>query len=111
MQDSSEVSRRGLSAFMYSVHSDELEVSSHIESLKLLREWGFPVPNEEGKSLKKCQSLDEILDYVNYWDDARHNLPFAIDGIVIKLDDISSQNKVGYTAKSPRWAIAYKFNS
>ena len=111
MQDSSEVSRRGLSAFMYSVHSDELEVSSHIEGLKLLREWGFPVPNEEGKSLKTCQSLDEILDYINYWDDARHNLPFAIDGIVIKLDDISSQNKVGYTAKSPRWAIAYKFNS
>ena len=111
MQDSSEVSRRGLSAFMYSMHSDELEVSSHIESLKLLREWGFPVPNEEGKSLKKCQSLDEILDYVNYWDDARHNLPFAIDGIVIKLDDIFSQNKVGFTAKSPRWAIAYKFNS
>ena len=111
MQDSSEVSRRGLSAFMYSMHSDELEVSSHIESLKLLRGWGFPVPNEEGKSLKKCQSLDEILDYINYWDDARHNLPFAIDGIVIKLDDISSQNKVGYTAKSPRWAIAYKFNS
>ena len=111
MQDSSEVSRRGLSAFMYSVHSDELEVSSHIESLKLLREWGFPVPNEEGKSLKKCQSLDEILDYVNYWDDARHNLPFAIDGIVIKLDEIASQNKLGYTAKTPRWAIAYKFNS
>ena len=111
MQDSSEVSRRGLSAFMYSMHSDELEVGSHIESLKLLGKWGFPVPNEEGKSLKKCRSLDEILDYVNYWDDARHNLPFAIDGIVIKLDDISSQNKVGFTAKSPRWAIAYKFNS
>ena len=111
LQDSSEVANRRLSALMYSVYSDEFEFKTHLKSLNLLREWGFPVPNEEIGWVRSCKSIDDIFEYLNFWDSQRHSLPFAIDGAVIKVDSILIQEKIGFTAKSPRWAIAYKFNS
>ena len=111
LQDSSEVANRRLSALMYSVYSDEFDFKTHIESLSLIKEWGFPVPNEESGWVRSCKSVDDIFQYLNFWDSERHNLPFAIDGAVIKVDSILIQKKIGFTAKSPRWAIAYKFNS
>ena len=111
LQDSSEVANRRLSALMYSVYSDEFEFKTHLKSLNLLREWGFPVPNEEIGWVRSCKSIDDIFEYLNFWDSQRHSLPFAIDGAVIKVDSIMIQEKIGFTSKSPRWAIAYKFNS
>ena len=111
LQDSSEVANRRLSALMYSVYSDEFEFKTHLKSLSLLSEWGFPVPNEEIGWVRSCKSIDDIFEYLNFWDSQRHSLPFAIDGAVIKVDSILIQEKIGFTAKSPRWAIAYKFNS
>lgn len=111
LQDSFEVATRRLSALMYSVYSDEFDFKTHIESLRLISEWGFPVPNQESGWIRSCKSVDDIFQYLSFWDTERHSLPFAIDGAVIKVNSILIQEKIGFTAKSPRWAIAYKFNS
>ncbi len=107
MQDSAEVSKRKLSAVLYQFISSEIPATTHWELLERSKNWGFRVSNQA----KLCKNLDEIKDFINYWDVHRHNLPFEIDGIVLKVNSIKQQSQLGYTAKSPRWAMAYKFKA
>ena len=107
MQDSGEVSKRKLSAVLYQFISAETPAETHWELLQNSRKWGFKVSDQA----KLCKNLDEIKDFINYWDEHRHELPFEIDGIVLKVNSIKQQSQLGYTAKSPRWAMAYKFKA
>ncbi|WP_417429853.1 NAD-dependent DNA ligase LigA [Halpernia sp.] len=107
MQDSAEVRKRKLSAVLYQFISEEIPVETHWELLQKAKTWGFNISNEA----KLCKNLDEIKDFINYWDKKRHDLPFEIDGIVLKINNIKQQQILGYTAKSPRWAMAYKFKA
>ena len=109
LQDSREVARRHLDSYEYYMMMDELETrfATHYESLMASRKWGFNVSNY----LCLCKSVDEILEFINYWDGKRHELPFAIDGIVLKVNSFAQQEALGFTAKSPKWAIAYKFKA
>ena len=107
LQDSSEVAKRPLDCLLYTLMGNNLGVSTQFESLQKARDWGFKVPNEA----KLAKSMDEVLDYLNYWDKHRHDLPFEIDGVVIKVNSFYQQEELGYTAKSPRWAMAYKFKA
>jgi DNA ligase (NAD+) len=107
MQDSAEVGRRNLDAFLYYIPGSNLPFSNHYDGLMAARSWGFKI----SEYTVKCRSIDDIFDYLNTWDTARHDLPFDIDGVVIKVNDIRQQELLGYTAKSPRWAIAYKFKA
>jgi len=107
MQDSKEVAKRPLDCFLYFLLGDNLPFDSHYENLMKAREWGFKIPNY----LIKCKSIEEVFDFVNYWNEARHELPFDIDGIVIKVNDYNLWNELGFTAKSPKWAISYKFKA
>jgi DNA ligase (NAD+) len=106
IQKSLEVAKRGLDCFLYLL-IDETHNNSHFENLELARSWGFKVPGYS----KICHSLDEVLNFIKHWDKERHNLPFDIDGVVIKIDSIRQQEQLGFTAKSPRWAISYKFKA
>src|SRR5690606_16869897 len=99
MQDSAEVRKRGLSAVLYQFISPEIPAETHWELLKNAKKWGFKVSDQA----KLCSNLAEIQDFINYWDDARHELPFEIDGIVLKVNSIKQQSQLGFTAKSPRW--------
>mgnify|MGYP001348223572 CR=1 FL=1 len=107
LQDSSIVSRRPLECFVYSIVGKELNIISQDESLKKMRSWGFKVPNTSMIS----NSLSDVFSYIDKWNKDRFNLPYEIDGIVIKVNDFDHQKSLGYTAKAPRWAVAYKFNS
>ena len=109
LQDSKEVSRRRLDNYCYYMMMDGLEdrYQTHYESLQAAKRWGFNVSNY----MALCKSVEEIFDFINYWDEARHQLPFAIDGIVLKVNSYEQQQALGYTAKSPKWAIAYKFKA
>jgi DNA ligase (NAD+) len=107
MQDSSIVAKRSLDCFVYSLLQDHSSTPSHAVSLKKLKDWGFRVSD----SYKICASVDEIIAYINHWSEARFKLPLATDGIVIKVNDLQLQAELGMTAKSPRWAIAYKFKA
>ena len=107
LQDSSIVSRRPLECFVYSIVGKELNIISQYESLKKMRSWGFKVPNTSMIS----NSLSDVFSYIDKWNKDRFNLPYEIDGIVIKVNDFDHQKSLGYTAKAPRWAVAYKFNS
>ena len=107
LQDSSQVARRPLKCFIYSVVGDELNLYDQSEVLKKAREWGFKVPN----SAKLVDSIDKVFDFVKYWDSERGKLDYEIDGVVIKVNSLNHQDKLGYTAKSPRWAIAYKYKA
>ncbi|HBJ77027.1 MAG TPA: DNA ligase (NAD(+)) LigA [Porphyromonadaceae bacterium] len=107
LQSSKEVARRKLDASLYYLLSDELPFDSHFENLNLLRSWGFRV----SKEMKRCQSLEEIMDFIHYWDEGRKKLPIATDGIVLKVDSFAQQQRLGLTAKSPRWAVAFKFKA
>ena len=107
MQDSSEVSKRKLSAVLYQFISSEIPAETHWELLQNSRRWGFKVSDQA----KLCNSLDEVKVFITYWDEHRHELPFEIDGIVLKVNSIKQQSQLGYTAKSPRWAMAYKFKA
>ncbi len=107
LQDSSEVAKRPLDCLLYHIVGDKLNVKTHYESLEKARSWGFKIPAEA--ELKN--SIEEVLIYVNYWDKHRHDLPYETDGVVIKVNDLHLQDELGYTAKSPRWAIAYKFKA
>ncbi|WP_307422171.1 NAD-dependent DNA ligase LigA [Chryseobacterium sp. MDT2-18] len=107
MQDSAEVSKRKLSAVLYQFISSEIPAATHWELLQNARKWGFNVSEQA----RLCKNLDEIKDFINYWDQHRHELPFEIDGIVLKVNSIQQQSKLGFTAKSPRWAMAYKFKA
>ena len=111
MQDSSVVAARALDSFLYYVLSEEEVASNHYDSILKAREWGFKIPAPEKKFIEKAKNVDEIFDFINYWDQHRHSLPFEIDGIVIKVNDYRQQQRMGTTAKAPRWAIAYKFKA
>ncbi|MBQ4035447.1 MAG: NAD-dependent DNA ligase LigA [Paludibacteraceae bacterium] len=107
LQNSSEVSRRKLDSYLYYMLGEELPATSHYENLELAKSWGFKISEYS----KVCASLDEVFEYIKYWDVERKNLPVATDGIVLKVNSIAQQKRLGYTAKTPRWAIAYKFQA
>ncbi|MCB0400750.1 MAG: NAD-dependent DNA ligase LigA [Flavobacteriales bacterium] len=111
MQDSKVVSERKLDSYLYFVLGEDLPFRTHLESLQKAGEWGFKVPREENKFIKKCANIDEIFEFINYWDKERYNLNFEIDGVVIKVNNYALQEEIGFTAKSPKWAIAYKFKA
>ena len=107
LQDSAEVAKRPLDCLLYFIIGNKLPFNSQFEGLETARNWGFKVPKEA----KLARSLEEVFQYIDYWDVHRHNLPYETDGVVIKVNSFQHQEELGYTAKSPRWAIAYKFKS
>lgn len=109
LQDSSEVAKRPLDCFLYFLYMDNRNrvFQSHWDSLNAVQSWGFPVSDHS----KLCATIQDVLDFVHYWDTARHQLTFDIDGIVIKVNDYAYQEELGFTAKSPRWATSYKFKA
>ena len=109
LQKSSEVAKRHLENYDYYMMMDDLEsrYSTHYESLMAAKRWGFNI----SEHIRICKTVDEIFDFINYWDEERHNLPFATDGIVLKVNNFAQQEALGFTAKSPKWAIAYKFKA
>jgi len=107
IQDSSIVAERPLNCFLYSLVGEKLPLDSQIEALKKAREWGFKVPN----SAKCVSSIDAVFEFITFWDEKRKTLPYEIDGIVIKVNSLSLQEELGFTAKAPRWAIAYKYKA
>ena len=107
MQDSRVVASRKLDCFLYNLIGTDLQFKTHFESLQAAKEWGFKISPES----RLVQGVEGLFDFINYWDKQRASLPFDIDGIVIKLNDYRQQQQLGFTAKSPRWAIAYKFKA
>jgi len=107
LQDSAEVAKRPLECLLYSIKGNSLNITTQFEGLEKAREWGFKVPNEA----KLVNSIDEVFEYVAYWDEHRHNLPYEIDGVVVKVNSLYQQDELGFTAKAPRWAMAYKFKA
>jgi DNA ligase (NAD+) len=107
MQDSAEVAKRPLDCFLYNIMGETLPFTNHYDNLIKAREWGFKIPGY----LAKCRNVDEVMEFVQLWDSGRSQLPFDIDGVVIKVNDYERQEELGSTAKSPRWAIAYKFKA
>jgi DNA ligase (NAD+) len=105
--DASVVAKRQLECYLYYLIGDDISIHTHFERLQQLKKWGFNVP----AWTKLCKNKEEIVEFINYWAQHRHDLPFDIDGIVIKVNDINQQEQLGLTAKSPRWAIAYKFKA
>lgn len=105
LQDPKEVARRGLTVYLYYMLGEDLPGKTHYERLTTAREWGFPVSD----AVKVCKNVDEVMAFIAYWDAERKNLPVATDGIVLKVNNLAQQEELGYTAKTPRWAIAYKF--
>ena len=105
LQDPKEVARRGLTAYLYYMLGENLPGKTHYERLATAREWGFHISD----AIKVCHSVDEVMAYIAYWDTERKNLPVATDGIVLKVNNLAQQEELGFTAKTPRWAIAYKF--
>ena len=111
MQDSSIVASRGLDCMLYGVYTKSKLFPSHFKSVEGAGNWGIKTPKERIKYIEKCESIEGIMDFINYWDTERKNLPFEIDGVVIKINDYGIQDELGFTAKSPRWAISYKFKT
>ncbi len=107
LQDSSEVAKRPLECLLYFIVGNNLTISNQFEGLEAARKWGFKVPIEA----KLANSIDDVFEFINYWDTHRHNLPYETDGVVIKVNDFNQQNELGFTSKHPRWAIAYKFKA
>jgi DNA ligase (NAD+) len=107
LQDSSEVAKRPLECLLYFIVGNNLPFKTQFEGLQAARSWGFKVPSQA----KLAKNMQEVLDYISYWDVHRHDLPYETDGVVIKVNSLQHQDELGYTAKSPRWAIAYKFKS
>ena len=105
--DSRVVAQRQLDAYLYYLLGEELPTEGHFENLETARSWGFKI----SEGMRKATTVEEILDFINYWDTARRSLPVATDGIVLKVNSLRQQRALGYTAKSPRWAIAYKFKA
>lgn len=107
LQNPQEVSRRQLDSYLYYLLGEQLPCDGHYENMMEAQKWGFKVSDH----MKKCTTIDEVLDYINYWDTERKNLPVATDGIVLKVNSLRQQRNLGFKAKSPRWAIAYKFQA
>ncbi|MBQ9672553.1 MAG: NAD-dependent DNA ligase LigA [Prevotella sp.] len=105
--DSRVVAQRQLDAYLYYLLGEEIPTGGHYENLEVARSWGFKI----SEGMRKVSSLEEVIDFINYWDKERKNLPVATDGIVLKVNSLAQQRSLGYTAKSPRWAIAYKFKA
>ncbi|WP_297515582.1 NAD-dependent DNA ligase LigA [Flavobacterium sp.] len=107
LQDSSEVAHRPLDCLLYNIVGNNLPFQTQFDGLQAARQWGFKVPNQS----KLTQNLQEVFEFIEYWDVHRHELPYETDGVVIKVNDLHLQEELGFTAKAPRWAIAYKFKS
>lgn len=107
LQDSAEVAKRPLECLLYSLKGRSLPISTQFESLEKARAWGFKVPDVA----VLAKSVDEVLEFINLWDIKRHELPYETDGVVIKVNNLQQQEELGYTAKAPRWAMAYKFKA
>ncbi len=107
LQDSAEVAKRPLDCLLYFLIGNNLPFKSQFEGLETARNWGFKVPKEA----KLANNLAEVFEFIDYWDIHRHNLPYETDGVVVKVNSFHYQDELGFTAKSPRWAIAYKFKS
>ena len=107
LQDPEEVGRRGLFCTLYHIPTGQVDYPTHDDALKAAESWGLPVSHER----KLCHSIEEIEEFIAHWDTERKNLPFATDGIVIKINEMAFQQELGYTSKSPRWAVAYKFKA
>ena len=101
------VANRQLDAYLYSLLGEDLPTEKHYENLQEAHKWGFKI----SEGMRKASTLQEIYDFINRWDEARHQLPVATDGIVLKVNSLRQQRALGFTAKSPRWAIAYKFKA
>lgn len=107
LSDPDEVARRGLWCTLYHIPAESVAFGSHNEALDAAESWGLPVSDKR----RICHNISEIKDYINYWDTQRKFLPYATDGIVVKINELASQRALGYTAKSPRWAVAFKFKA
>tara|TARA_R110002033_G_scaffold20304_1_gene51510 strand:+ start:6299 stop:8356 length:2058 start_codon:yes stop_codon:yes gene_type:complete len=107
LQDSAEVAKRPLDCLLYQIVTSDRKYKTHFESLENARKVGFKVPN----TIAFAKTIDEVFDFVNYWDSKRHDLPYETDGVVVKVNNLQQQEELGYTAKAPRWAIAYKFKA
>lgn len=107
LQDPKETAKRKLDCYLYFLLGEKLPTSFHYDNLQLAKSWGFKIPIY----ISKCKNIDEVFEFINYWDQKRFELPFDIDGIVIKVNNIDLWERLGSTAKSPRWAIAYKFKA
>ncbi|RZJ68588.1 MAG: NAD-dependent DNA ligase LigA, partial [Flavobacterium sp.] len=107
LQDSAIVAKRPLDCLLYSIIGNSINLKNQFEGLEKAREWGFKVPKEA----RLAKSMDEVFEFIDHWDTHRHDLPYETDGVVIKVNDLHQQEELGYTAKSPRWAIAYKFKA
>ncbi|MGC4022673.1 MAG: NAD-dependent DNA ligase LigA [Cyclobacteriaceae bacterium] len=107
MQDSTEVAKRKLDCYLYYLLGEENNVQTHEESIKKIESWGFQV----SQTYKKCKNIDEVLKYIDSWEKKRNDLPLETDGVVIKINNLQQQEQLGFTAKSPRWAIAYKYKA
>lgn len=105
LQNSSQVAKRRLDCFLYALAGQELPTKKHSDNLAIAREWGFKIPDYS----RVCQNLDEVFEFIRYWESERKKLPFDTDGVVIKVNSLQQQEILGNTAKSPRWAIAYKY--
>ena len=105
LQDTSEVAKRGLDCYLYYMLGENLPEETHYNRLQIAKQWGFNISD----AVKVCHSIDEVMAYIRHWDIERKNLPVATDGIVLKVNNLAMQDELGFTAKSPRWAIAYKF--
>ena len=107
LQKPAEVANRGLDAYLYYLLGEQLPAQTHYDNLQAAKAWGFKISD----AIKVCHSIGEVMDYITYWDTERKNLPVATDGIVLKVNNLSQQRNLGFTAKTPRWAIAYKFQA
>ena len=111
LQDSAEVAKRNLDCFLYAVYMKDSTFNNASDQYYYLQQLGFKTPSLKNRYIQKTSTIDDIMDFINYWDDKRNALPFEIDGIVIKVNQLDLQQEIGHTAKSPRWAIAYKYKA
>lgn len=107
LQDSAEVAKRPLQCLLYNITGNNLGIATQMDSLQKARDWGFRVP----EAAVLARNIDEVFDFINHWDVARHELPYETDGVVVKVNNLQQQEELGYTAKAPRWAMAYKFKA
>jgi DNA ligase (NAD+) len=111
LQDSAMVATRGLDTFLYGVYGNDLPFQSHMDAVKAAGSWGFKIPSEAHGYISSTNTIAGVMDFIHYWDEHRSQLPFEIDGIVIKVNSYEHQRRLGFTAKSPRWATAFKFKA
>lgn len=111
LQDSTVVAKRDLDCFLYGLYSNEVVAEGHFQAVEKAGTWGFKVPQASKRYIEIHKTVDGVMDFIHYWDEKRAELPFDIDGVVIKVNDYKHQQNLGFTAKSPRWAVAYKFKA